>query len=134
MSEWAEWVEFCEASGNSLSKSCWKFPLFILKNKKVLFLKKISSKPSLYIGQASSSAIQQMALWRPNFPERFWCSPHVFSEIRISKFSIFLDPSESFLHCLLIGQKIRILVFEIRIWWIHMVNGIQVVMERKFLD
>ena len=40
MSEWAEWLEFCEVSGNSISNRCWKFQLSILKNKKVLFLKK----------------------------------------------------------------------------------------------
>ena len=34
-------LKFCEVSRNSLSNRCWKFQLCILKNKKVLFLKKI---------------------------------------------------------------------------------------------
>ena len=33
-------LEFCEASQNPKSNRCWKFQLSILKNKKVLFLKK----------------------------------------------------------------------------------------------
>ena len=34
-------LKFCEVSRNSISNSCWKFQLSILKNKKVLFLKNI---------------------------------------------------------------------------------------------
>ena len=35
-------LKFCEVSQNSVSNRCWKFQLSILKNKKVLFLKKYS--------------------------------------------------------------------------------------------
>ena len=34
-------LKFCEVSRNSISNRCWKFQLSILKNKKVLSLKKI---------------------------------------------------------------------------------------------
>ena len=57
--------EFCEVSWNSELKICWKFQLFILTNKKVLFLKKLRSVPSL---QDSSFFSQQMAPWHLNFP------------------------------------------------------------------
>ena len=33
-------LKFCKVSRNSISNRCWKFQLSILKNKKVLFLKK----------------------------------------------------------------------------------------------
>ena len=36
-------LKFCEFSRNAFSNKCWKFKLSILKNKKVLFLKKYFS-------------------------------------------------------------------------------------------
>ena len=41
-------LKFCEVSRNSVSNRCWKFQLSILKNKTVLFLKKILSKIDQY--------------------------------------------------------------------------------------
>ena len=38
-------LKFCEVSWNSVSNRCWKFQLSVLKNKKVLFLKKIFFRP-----------------------------------------------------------------------------------------
>ena len=64
VSEWAEWV-----------KILWGFTKF-LKNKKVLFLKEILFRPSLKIGQDSSSCIQQMALSCPNFQRRLCFNYH----------------------------------------------------------
>ena len=40
-------LKFCEISRNSFSNRCWKFQLSILKNKKVLFLKKYNLDRSL---------------------------------------------------------------------------------------
>jgi hypothetical protein len=52
------------------NQSCWKFQISILTNKKVLFLKKISSVPCT---MDSSFFRQKMATWRPNFPhQRLW--------------------------------------------------------------
>ena len=48
-------LKFCEVSQNCFSKRCWKFQPSILKNKKVLFLKKYDLSRSLWIGQDSSN-------------------------------------------------------------------------------
>ena len=61
-------MKFCEVSRNLFSNRCWKFQLSILKNKKVLFLKKYNLGCSLKIGQESSNR------WRftvPIFREGF---------------------------------------------------------------
>ena len=51
-------------------RTFWNQLTFILK-KKSFIPKKIWAKPSLLIGQDSSSAIQQMAQLHTNFPGRF---------------------------------------------------------------
>ena len=48
-------LKFCEVSRNYFSNRCWKFQLSILKNKKVLFLKKYNLVRSLSIDQESSN-------------------------------------------------------------------------------
>ena len=58
-------LKFCEVSWNSLSTRCWKFQLSILKNKKVLFLKKY------FFGRKSISK-QKSFVYQPNFQWRFW--------------------------------------------------------------
>ena len=58
-------LTFCEVSRNSFSNRFWKFQLSILKNKKVLFQKKIFFKPL--------STLKQKSLdYRPNFQWRLW--------------------------------------------------------------
>ena len=53
-------LKFCKVSRNSITKWTWKFELSILKNKKVLFLKKIFFKP------LSISKQESFVYW-PNF-------------------------------------------------------------------
>ena len=57
-------LKFCKVSRNSISKWTWKFQLSILKNKKVLFLKKKNSKPL-------SKSKQKSFVYRLNFLEGF---------------------------------------------------------------
>ena len=59
-------LKFCEVSQNSFSNRCWKFQLFILKNKKVLFLKK-----KCFFLLLSISKQKSFVYW-PNFQWRFW--------------------------------------------------------------
>ena len=61
-------LKFCEVSRNSFSNRYWKFQLSILKNKKVLFLKKIWFRP------LSISKQKSFVYW-PNFQRRFWLRP-----------------------------------------------------------
>ena len=63
-------LKVCKVSRNPKSKRCWKFQLSILRNKKVLFLKKIWSVPCT---MDSSYFSQKMATWRPNFPHLWLC-------------------------------------------------------------
>ena len=58
-------LKFCKVSRNSISKWTWKFQPYILKNKKVLFLKKIFFWP------LSISKQKSFVYWL-NFPGRFW--------------------------------------------------------------
>ena len=58
-------LKFCKVSRNSISNWTWKFQLSILKNKKVLFLKKIFFWP------LSISKQKSFVYW-PNFQWRFW--------------------------------------------------------------
>ena len=69
MPEWAEWVEFCEVSRNNFSYRCWKFQLSILKNKKVLFLKKYDLV-HLRQSMKKSSKIQVL---RAYFAKNIYC-------------------------------------------------------------
>ena len=63
-------LKVCKVSRNPKSKRCWKFQLFMLTNKKVLFLKKNWSLPCT---MNSSYFSQKMATWCPNFPHpRLW--------------------------------------------------------------
>ena len=57
-------LKFCKVSWNSISNWTWKFQLSILKNKKVLLLKKIFFKP------LSISKQKSFVYWL-NFPEGF---------------------------------------------------------------
>ena len=57
-------LKFCKVSRNSISKWTWKFQLSILKNKKVLFLKKI------FLGPLSKSKQKSFVYWL-NFLEGF---------------------------------------------------------------
>ena len=57
-------LKFCKVSRNSISNWTWKFQLSILKNKKVLFLKKKIFKP------LSISKQKSFVYWL-NFPEGF---------------------------------------------------------------
>ena len=52
-------MKFCEASWNSISNRCWKFQLSILKNKKVLFLKK-----NVFLGLSFSACQERSKRWR----------------------------------------------------------------------
>ena len=58
-------LKFCEVSWNSFSNRFWKFQLSILKNRKILFLKKLFFKP------LSISKQKSFVYWL-NFPGRFW--------------------------------------------------------------
>ena len=62
-------LKFCEVSRNSFSNRSWKFQLSILKNKKVLFLKK-----NIFLAVVSKHAkiIPKDGASRPNFQWRFW--------------------------------------------------------------
>ena len=57
-------LKFCKVSWNSISKWTWKFQLSILKNKKVLFLKKN------FFGPLSISKQKNFVYWL-NFKEGF---------------------------------------------------------------
>ena len=57
-------LKFCEVSRILISNRTWKFQLSILKNKKVLFLKKIYFKPL-------SISKQKIFVYWLNFPEGF---------------------------------------------------------------
>ena len=57
-------LKFCEVSRNSISNRCWKFQLSILKNEKVLFLKKI------FLGR-TAKVHPKDGVCRLNFPEGF---------------------------------------------------------------
>ena len=57
-----------EVSRNSISNRCWKFQLSILKNKKVLFLKK-------YLLSRIAKVDPKDGFSRPNFQWRFWDIP-----------------------------------------------------------
>ena len=57
-------LKFCEVSRNSISNRCWKFQLSILKNKKVLFLKK-------YFLSRTAMIDPKDGVSRPNFQWRF---------------------------------------------------------------
>ena len=74
-------LKFCKASRNSISNWTWKFQPSILKNKKVLFLKKIFFKP------LSISKQKSFVYW-PNFQWRFWFK------------SLFLTLSQEYTPCL----------------------------------
>ena len=66
-------LKLCEISRNDWSKRCWKYQIFIVTNKKVLFVKKILIVPCT---MDSSFFSQQMAPWCPNFPhQRLWYWP-----------------------------------------------------------
>ena len=58
-------LKFCEVSRNSFSNRCWKFQLSILKNKKVLFLKKY------FLSRCQYQNKKNFVYW-PNFQWRFW--------------------------------------------------------------
>ena len=62
-------MKFCEVSWNSISNRCWKFQLPILKNKKVLFLKK-------YFLSHTAKKDPKDGVSRPNFQWRFWFCPY----------------------------------------------------------
>ena len=65
-------LKFCEVLQNYVSYRCWKFQLSILKNKNVLFLKNIWSKPK---SLNRPREFQQMAFAVPIFSEGFgWSS------------------------------------------------------------
>ena len=63
-------LKFCEVSRNSFLNRCWKFQLWILKNKKVLFLKKrwaksrvLNIKTSSFCLLTQFSATVLMFIW-----------------------------------------------------------------------
>ena len=60
-------LKFCEVSRSSISNRWWKFQLWILKNKKVLLLKKYS------LGHTSKIDPKD-GISCPNFEWRFWYS------------------------------------------------------------
>ena len=62
-------LKFCEVSRNSFSKRFWKFQLSILKNKKVLFLKKKFFKPLSISKQKKLCLLTQ-------FSRGFWLLPY----------------------------------------------------------
>ena len=62
-------MKFCEVSWNSISNRCWKFQLPILKDKKVLFLKK-------YFLSHTAKKDPKDGVSRPNFQWRFWFCPY----------------------------------------------------------
>ena len=62
-------MKFCEVSWNSISNRYWKFQLPILKNKKVLFLKK-------YFLSHTAKKDPKDGVSRPNFQWRFWFCPY----------------------------------------------------------
>ena len=64
-------LKFYEVSRNSISKRCWKFQLSILKNKKVLFLKK-------YFLAVVNIKTKNFVYWL-NFQRRFWFRVQWFS-------------------------------------------------------
>ena len=61
-------LKFCEISKNSSSHRYWKFQLSILKNKKVLFLKK-------YFLSRTAKVDPKDGVSRSNFQWRFWVEP-----------------------------------------------------------
>ena len=63
-------LKFCKVSRNSISNWTWKFQLSILKNKKVLFLKKIFFKPL-------SISKQKIFVYWPNLQWGFWSIPQM---------------------------------------------------------
>ena len=58
-------LKFCEVSLYSISNRCWKFQLAILKNKKVLFLKK-------YFLSCTAKIDPKDGVSRLNLQRRFW--------------------------------------------------------------
>ena len=71
-------LKFYEVSRNSVSNICWKFLLSFLKNKKVLFLKKIFlkplsiSKPKSFVSIRIDKCPLSAARWRGVTEELFW--------------------------------------------------------------
>ena len=64
---WISWMSW-NFVRNSISKRCWKFQLSILKNKKVLFLKKVFlAVVSKYAKRDPKDGVCCL-----NFPWRFW--------------------------------------------------------------
>ena len=61
-------LKFCKVSRNSFSNRCWKFQLSILKNKKVLFLK----KNFLAVVSKHAKIIPKDGASDANFKWRFW--------------------------------------------------------------
>ena len=78
-------LKFCEVSRNSFSNRFWKFQLSVLKNKKVLFLKKI--KPL-------SISKQRSFVYRPNFQWRFWIRRVIFDGIFLKILNWILFPQQ----------------------------------------
>ena len=65
----SDWVEIL---WNSFSSRCWKFKFSILKNKKVLFLRKI------FFRLLSISKQKSFVYW-PNFQWRFWFRKEIWA-------------------------------------------------------
>ena len=73
-------LKFCEVSRNSFSNICWKFQLSILKNQKILFLKK-NFLPVVF---KYAKRYPKDGISCCNFQLKFWFSVAVLS--RIGKF------------------------------------------------
>ena len=130
-------MKFCEVSRNSISNRYWKFQLSILKNKKVLFLKK-------YFLSRTAKIDPKDGVSRPNFQWWFWsskvnrqnlwrCNTNLFlfleflgvNEFEVNKknYTKFLD-AYGCLGVLRINEGIYLLILKFNsIWTINVVFG-----------